>query len=218
MLTHCVPDTHAKGTPSLAELLKDQFPEITGVGDDPKMRPGIVHRLDKDTSGILVVARTQNAFITLKSLFASHRVEKQYRAIVCGSMREKQGTITFPIGRLIRNPMKRGISRKVGEIKRARHAVTHYRVLADVDQYSLVILMPETGRTHQLRVHLSALGHPIACDFLHGGKKVCCPPGAGRQLLHAEHLALSFPDGRRLVFESEAPSDFKSCEEKLFML
>lgn len=204
--------------PTVADFLLAQFPEIVSVGDDQINRPGIVHRLDKDTSGVMVAARNKQAFEALKELFKNHKVEKVYWAIVCGVPRASEGTISAPIGRLAANPLKRGIEQGRSRIRGAREAVTHYRVLKKGDLYSLVELKPKTGRMHQLRVHLKSIGHPVACDRLYGGKNVCCPQGASRtgivdavsnrQLLHARSLSFSFPEGKRLFFEADVPDDF----------
>ena len=202
---------HGGGTvtgQTVADFLVAFFPEIASVGDDPVNRPGIVHRLDKDTSGLMVVARNQATFETLKELFKNRKVEKTYWAIVCGTLPKKEGVIDARIGRLVSNPLKRGVEQGKSRIRGARDAVTLYRVLEDRNMYSLVELKPKTGRMHQLRVHTKSIGHPICCDRIYGGKNVCCPTGATRQLLHARSLSFSFPEGRRLTFEAEAPEDF----------
>lgn len=213
--------------PTVVDFLLPKFPEIALVGDDPVNRPGIVHRLDKDTSGVMVCARNQQTFETLKELFKTRKVEKIYWAIVCGRMHETQGVISAPIGRLAAQPMKRGVEqpaplgdsgsrgRDRNRIRGARDAVTEYRVLKKGDVYSLVELKPKTGRMHQLRVHLKSISYPIACDVLYGGKNVCCPEGCHRQLLHARSISFSFPEGRRLNFEADAPEDFALAQNSL---
>lgn len=194
--------------PTVVDFLLPKFSEIASVGDDPINRPGIVHRLDKDTSGVMVIARNQLTFEILKELFKSRKVEKIYWAIICGSPRHMQGIISAPIGRLVAQPLKRGVEQGRSRIRGARDAVTEYRVLKKGGIYSLVELTPKTGRMHQLRVHMKSIGHPIACDLMYGGKNVCCPNGYHRQLLHARSLTFSFPEGRRLNFEADAPEDF----------
>lgn len=200
---------------TLIDALLEKFPEIRTVGDDPKIRPGIVHRLDKDTSGVMVIARTQESFELLKNLFKTRQVEKTYLAITCGAPKARNGVIALPIGRLIKNPLKRGVdtrpgmpARPTGGIRGAREAHTEYRVLKAGQTYSLIELKPKTGRMHQLRVHLKALGTPIACDRVYGGKNICCPIPAGRQLLHAQSLMFSFPNTGCLFFEADPPEDF----------
>jgi len=194
---------------TVVDFLLERFSEIAGVGEDP-VRPGIVHRLDRDTSGVMVVARNQKSFLALKEIFQKRRVEKIYHAIVCGVPAKREGVIDFSIGRLASNPTMRAAAIGRTVVRGSRDALTHYRVLKADDAYSLVELRPKTGRMHQLRVHLKAIGHPIACDTKYGGKKVCCPAvlqQAGRQLLHARSLSFSFPEGRRLFFEAEPPED-----------
>lgn len=200
---------------TLVDFLLEKFSEIKSVGDNPNMRPGIVHRLDKDTSGVMVVARNQKSFGELKELFKNRRVDKTYWAIVCGKPKEKSGIISFPIGRLVKNPLKRGVETSKNRIRGAREAVTEYKVLRSGSEYSLVELKPKTGRMHQLRVHMKALGHPVACDKLYGGKNVCCPAGVHRQLLHAKSISFSFPEGRKLHFEADLPEDFLNLDFKI---
>ncbi|MBI2055995.1 MAG: RluA family pseudouridine synthase [Candidatus Sungbacteria bacterium] len=201
---------------TLVDFLLDAFPEVKTVGDDPEHRPGIVHRLDKNTSGVMVVARNQAAFLALKTLFQTRQVEKTYWAIVCGRVKNKEGIISYAIGRSVNNPLKRGAVQGSNRIRGAREAVTLYSVLKLSDQYSLVELKPKTGRMHQIRVHMKTIGHPIACDSLYGGKNVCCPEGCSRQLLHASSLSFSYPEGRRFTFEAELPQDFALAEKQLF--
>lgn len=214
---------HVKGL-TLTQFLLEKYPEIKTVGDDPTVRPGIVHRLDKDTSGVMVVARNQKSFEYLKNLFKNRLVGKTYLAVVCGSPQNRVGEIDFPIGRLIRNPLKRGVDSRgstpvtgvepLRKIRGAREALTKYRVLKSGPNYSLLEVTSKTGRMHQIRVHLSAIGHPVACDKIYGGKNVCCPTGATRQLLHARSISFSFPEGRKLYFEADPPQDMQLAEEK----
>lgn len=214
---------------TVVDFLLEKFPEIKGVGDDPKIRPGIVHRLDKNTSGVMVVARNQKSFEALKELFQKRLVEKTYLAIVCGKLREKRGTINLPIGRLTKNPLKRGVASGRSKIRGEREAVTEYRVLKESDKYSFLELKPRTGRMHQLRVHLASIGHPVACDKIYGGEKICCPAFAGRsrfggrrpegterQLLHAQSISFSFPEGKRWRFEADLPDDFSVALKQIF--
>ena len=200
---------------TVSDFLVTKFPEIATVGDDPANRPGIVHRLDKNTSGIMVAAHNQVAFEALKELFKTRKVEKTYWAIVCGALAKPDGVITAPIGRLAANPLKRGVEQERSRIRGARDAVTEYRVIVRGATYSLVELKPKTGRMHQLRVHMKSIGHPVACDKLYGGKNVCCPENCHRQLLHARSLSFSFPEGRRWTFEAEVPEDFARAMQRI---
>ncbi|MDP3772171.1 MAG: RluA family pseudouridine synthase [bacterium] len=193
---------------TVASLLVRQFPELAGVGDDPAVRPGIVHRLDKETSGVMVAARTQESFLALKALFMARQVQKTYRAIVCGTLLHRVGTIDLPIGRMVRNPLKRAVQNGKTILSGVRDAYTEYRVLAEKNNFSLVELKPKTGRMHQLRVHLAALGNPIACDTRYGSARVCCPAGAKRVLLHAQRITFTLTPGHPLAFETDPPEDF----------
>lgn len=193
---------------TVADFLVEKFPEIKTVGDDPAIRPGIVHRLDKNTSGVMIAARNQKSFDALKKMFQERRVEKIYRAIVCGRVKTARGIISFPIGRMAKNPLKRGVGNGKARVRGARDATTEYRLIRASEAYSLIELFPKTGRMHQLRVHMKEIGHPIACDTIYGGKNVCCPAGVLRQLLHAQSLSFSFPEGTKRMFEADPPEDF----------
>jgi 23S rRNA pseudouridine1911/1915/1917 synthase len=217
---------------TVVDFLLEKFPEIKTVGDEPEIRParlagearsfqrnerpGIVHRLDKDTSGVMIVARNQKSFEALKNLFQKRLVEKIYLAIVCGQPREKTGVINLPIGRIVKNPLKRGVVIGKGRIRGEREAITEYRVLKSGEKYSFLELKPKTGRMHQLRVHLKAIGHPVACDKIYGGKKVCCPEGVERQLLHAQIITFSLPEGKKWRFEADLPEDFSIALKQVF--
>lgn len=207
--------------PPLTEFLTEKFPEIKNVGDDPAIRPGIVHRLDKDTSGVMVVARTQKSFHDLKNLFMEREVEKKYLALVCGVVAGKGGTIDYPIGRMAKNPTLRGVvirsfsdTTRKSAVRAARTALTFYKPIKRFgDNLTLLEVTPKTGRMHQIRVHMKSIGHPIACDKKYGGKKVCCPEGLQRMFLHASSLAFSYPEGRRWHFETDLPRDLEQAIE-----
>lgn len=188
---------------TLADWLRERYPEIRTVGDEPDLRPGIVHRLDKNTSGVMVIARNQKSFDSLKQLFKSRDIEKTYLTLVAGTPKQPSGTIDAPIGRLTRNRTKRGTGRG---ITAARTAVTTYRVLERFAGWSLLRIRPKTGRMHQIRVHLASIGHPIAGDTIYGGGRTKLA-GLERQFLHAFSLAFSFPPGRRWHFEAALPED-----------
>lgn len=200
---------------TVADFLVEKFPEIKTVGDDPLIRPGIVHRLDKNTSGVMIAARNQKSFDALKKMFQERRVEKIYRAIICGRIKTARGIISFPIGRLAGNPLKRGVESGKARVRGARDAITEYRLIRANAMYSLVELRPKTGRMHQLRVHMKEIGHPVACDKTYGGKNVCCPTGIVRQLLHAQSLSFSFPEETKRVFEADPPDDFILAEKAI---
>lgn len=197
--------------PTLVDWLLPRYPEVSTVGDDPEQRPGIVHRLDKETSGVMLVARNARAFEYLKALFQKHEIKKTYRAVVFGVPKEKRGVIDAPIG--IRNGT---MKRSVRSAKMAKQAVTEYKVLktfvraggdGNDAKFSLLEVSPKTGRTHQIRVHLASIGHPIVGDRLYGPKKQ--PAWADRMMLHA--FAIEFVmDGRRMRFEAEPPAQLST--------
>lgn len=161
-------------------------------------RPGIVHRLDKETSGCMVVAKSDAAHHSLSSQFSGRKVEKTYLAVVEGTPRMPHGTINAPIGR---HPVHR---QKMAVGERGREALTLYRVLASHDRHALVECRPRTGRTHQIRVHLKHLGHPVAGDPIYGRRNA-----HPRHLLHAWKITFGHPDdGRLMSFTAPAPPDF----------
>ena len=195
--------------PTLVDWLLARHPEIKNVGDDPSLRPGIVHRLDKATSGVMLAAKTQASFERLKKLFQEHRMRKTYFALVWGVPKNKKGTIDAPIG------IKNGsLKRSVHSSKMAKPAVTEYFVVEDLGDRALLRVNPLTGRTHQIRVHLASIGHPIVGDALYGKKPprdstplhaAVSPP---RLMLHAAALAFSDDGGNGFEFEAPLPSDF----------
>jgi 23S rRNA pseudouridine1911/1915/1917 synthase len=191
---------HASGTlvhalVGRAEAKGEQLGSIAGVG-----RPGIVHRLDKQTSGLIVVAKTDAAQASLMRQFGARSVEKEYLALVRGETPAARGRIEAPVGR---DPRDR---QRMAVVAGGREAVTEYESLGSSEGYSLVALHPLTGRTHQLRAHLAYLGLPIAGDLRYGGG--IGPGGLERQFLHAARLTLDRPlDGKRLTAWSELPDD-----------
>ncbi|MGC9968455.1 MAG: RluA family pseudouridine synthase [Minisyncoccia bacterium] len=187
---------------TVVDWLVKYYPEVKNVGDDPALRPGIVHRLDKETSGVMLVARNQKYFDYLKLLFQKHEIKKTYLAFVAGVPAKRQGIIDAPIG--IRNgTMKRSIR----SAKMAKPAVTEYRVLKTLGgeggHYSLLEISPKTGRTHQIRVHLASIGHPVLGDRLYGPKKQ--PAWVDRLMLHALSVEFTAADGKRVKFEAAPP-------------
>lgn len=172
--------------------------------EDP-VRPGIVHRLDKDTSGVMVCAKSQRAFPVLKEEIATHEAKRHYVALVHGQMEGNTGVIRLPLGRSTRDRMKWDVQPKTG-----KPAVTHFRVIQFMPHYSLVECILETGRTHQIRVHMSHIGHPVVNDPLYGWKKDHFP--CEGQVLHSRTLDLRHPvTGEEMHFESPLPDDFLAC-------
>lgn len=199
----------------LTDWLVEKFPEIKNVGDEPELRPGIVHRLDKDTSGVLIVAKNQKSFEYLKSLFQNKKIIKKYLALVEGCLKTDKGRIDLPIGRSKSDFRKKiALSEKLPDIA-CREAVTEYQVLEKFSDYTLVEAYPKTGRTHQIRVHLKAIGHPVVCDSLYGGKRMTCPFGLKRHFLHANFLEFVSPSGARLKLEAGLPEDLAEVLEGL---
>ncbi len=172
------------------------------------MRPGIVHRIDKDTSGLLMVAKNDCTHQELAEQIQEHTFLRQYMAMVTGHLQPTQGTVDAPIGRSSSNRLKMTVT-----AQHSRRAVTHYRVEETFRGYDRVRLTLETGRTHQIRVHMAYLGHPLAGDALYGGKTVAQFEG---QCLHACTLGFSHPKtGEWMQFECELPAYFLQFEQNL---
>ena len=207
---------------TLSDWLLERFPEIKDVGDVPAdeakaihlYRPGIVHRLDKQTSGVMVVARNQESFARLKELFQSRAVIKVYLALACGHLKERRGTITGALGRLASSPTKMGVLGARGGIRMPKEAVTEYAVLEQFSAAALLEVRPKTGRMHQIRVHLASIGHPVAGDVVYGGKNVCFKE-LKRQFLHAATLSFAFREGQMLSFSAELPEELEELLEEL---
>lgn len=165
-------------------------------------RPGIVHRLDKDTSGLIIVAKTTAAHANLSAQFKSREVAKTYTTLVKGIIKPEEGSIEAAIGRDTRDRKRMAVVTS----GRGREAKTNYRVIKYIGEYSLLEIKPETGRTHQIRVHLAAIGFPVAGDPVYGSKS----PRLHRQFLHASRLCFRLPSsGQTMEFESELPDDLK---------
>ena len=193
---------HPSGT--LVNALLTLVPELAASRDN--IRPGIVHRLDKDTSGLLVVARNERARTDLTRQLKERQVRKTYLALVQGVPQPAQGTIEAPIGRHPRN------RKKMAVVAGGREAETKYRVREALDRFTLLEVEPITGRTHQIRVHLAAIGHPVVGDAVYGKRS----PMVERQFLHAWRLAFDLPSSGRVVeFESPLPPDLRTALEKV---
>ncbi|MDO8495586.1 MAG: RluA family pseudouridine synthase [bacterium] len=188
---------------TLADLVVEKYPKIKDVGEDP-LRPGLVHRLDKDTSGLIIIAKNQPAFSYFKGLFQNRTIKKTYLALVHGQLKEKSGTIDAPLGKL---GTKQTTQIKGKRDLQERNAVTNYEVIQEFPHFSLLQVSPLTGRTHQIRVHLKSIGHSIVCDPLYGGKNLVCPPELGRLFLHAQKLEFNAPSGQSMVLEADPPGE-----------
>lgn len=184
---------HCKGTLS----------GINGV-----IRPGIVHRIDKDTSGLLVVAKNDEAHVFLSSLLKEHGIKRVYHAIVMGHLKENEGTIDAPIAR---HPTNR---KKMAVVSGGREAITHYKTIEEFSGFTYAKMELETGRTHQIRVHMSHIGHPIMGDTVYGGGKTpfekAHKPLIDGQMLHAKELSFPHPRTKEIVrFECPLPENFE---------
>lgn len=193
---------------------KDSLSGIGGV-----MRPGIVHRIDKDTSGLLVVAKCDSAHLFLSSLLKDHNIKRIYYAVAVGRFREESGTVNKPIGRHKTDRKKMAVYPSA-DGDGIREAITHYRVIAEHNGYSLVKFRLETGRTHQIRVHMASIGHPLLGDTVYGGGRskfeTLNAALLSGQCLHAKKLEFIHPDTKeQMRFECELPEYFTSILKKL---
>jgi len=219
------PRVSAVSPGTLVDWLLKRYPEIKNVGDHSHgrvrisrarsaserylhARPGIVHRLDRETSGVMIVAKNQKYFEYLKSLFQKHLIRKTYLALVFGKVMPKSGIIEKPIG------IKSGtLKRSVHSTKMAKNSVTEYKVIKYLERlrpssvFSFLEVEPKTGRTHQIRLHLASIGHPVVGDKLYGPKRNQ-PEWAHRLMLHALSLEFSSGNGRRTRIEAEPPEDY----------
>lgn len=215
---------HYSGT--LVNALMYHFNNLP-VSKGNEIRPGLVHRIDKDTSGILVLAKTEMALVHLAKQFFDRTVDRKYIALVWGKLADEKGTITGNTGRSIRD-------RKIMDVfpdgSMGKHAVTHYKVIERFKYCTLVECKLETGRTHQIRVHFQHIGHPLFCDELYGGKAVLkgqntgqykqfiqkCFAHLNRQALHAKSLEITHPEsGEKMFFDSDLPKDFSTVLDML---
>jgi len=190
-----------KSSGTLVNALLRRYPEVRGLG--PEERAGIVHRLDRATSGVIVVARSPLAYEELKRQFKGREVKKIYAALVYGKMPRPEGTMDWPIGRHTHHGQKYSIV-----TRKPRVAITDYTVLEEFAEHSLLEVRPHTGRTHQIRVHLSAAGHPVAGDRKYGGRKA--GPEFPRLFLHARRLGFRHPAaGVWMEFEAPLPAELE---------
>src|SRR5699024_2722211 len=201
MVVHPAPG-HPDHTLVNALLYHSPLSTINGT-----FRPGIVHRIDKDTSGLLMVAKNDLAHQSLAEQLRNKTNKREYLALVYGQIKEDEGTIDAPLGR---NPQD---LKKQAVVKGGRHAVTHFKVIKRYDNFTLVKCILETGRTHQIRVHMKYIGHPLVGDPLYGPRKVI---GKNGQFLHAALLGFKHPrTGKEMVFEAPLPENFQKMLDKL---
>lgn len=189
----------------IGELLK-KYPYLRNAGEKP--RYGIVHRLDKNTSGILLIAKNNKTLNFLQKEFKARRVKKKYIALVVGKIKENFGTIKTLIGRSKKNRKKQKIYLPNEPSSGAkREAKTYYRVVKRFREYSLLEIEPKTGRKHQIRAHFAYLHHPIAGDKIYGFKNQPCPKKLSRQFLHASYLKIKLPNRPIKEFKSRLPKE-----------
>ena len=198
-------------SPSVSDFLVKYCPEIENVGED-EGRFGVVHRLDKDTSGVIITAKNNQAFEFLKDQFKNRKTQKIYVALVYGNVKPKEGEINFKIGRSKTNPnMQTAIDTKKKENVKAREARTIYKMIKNFENYSLLEVSPKTGRMHQIRVHLKAIGYPIVGDQKYFFKKYRNKDlELHRQFLHAEELKITLPNRKKAKFKAKLPNDLKN--------
>lgn len=219
------PDGRTK-VPTLSDWVLEKYPSIRGVGEEIALTKGgtiekwgIVHRLDRETSGVILIAKTVESFQNLKAQFQNHTIQKTYRTIAHGVFKEQTGTINRPIGRSTSDFRKRSAERGArGEL---RDAVTDYRVLgageAGGAKLSYLEVTPHTGRTHQIRVHLKAVSHPILCDKLYAPKMPCLP-SMGRVALHAFSISFIGQDSMLKTVTAPLPKDIKETLAELHIV
>ena len=195
-------------------MLLEKYPELKNAGQAP--RYGIVHRLDKDTSGLLLVAKTPEGLIFLQKQFKSREVEKKYTALVTGTVKDDWNTIHTLIGRAKGDPRKqKAYSLEIAKTTGLREAITEYKVLERFASYTLLEVQIKTGRKHQIRCHMAYIHHPIAGDAMYGFKDSPRPEGLQRQFLHASYLKIQLPSGQIKEFYSDLPEDLQLVIQNL---
>jgi 23S rRNA pseudouridine1911/1915/1917 synthase len=215
---------------TLVSGLLAYYPPLASVGDPSTssgqvIRPGIVHRLDKDTSGLMIVAKNQKSFSWLKNQFKERKVQKKYIALISDCPKEDRGTIKTYLTRSSTEPSKQKVISATDKIiprENEREAITEYKVTQKFRDYCLIEAVPKTGRLHQIRVQFAWLGHPVAGDTKYGRKDTPAPPGLKRQFLHAAELKITLPaspaggpNGEKKTFSSPLPDDLSAFLEKL---
>ncbi len=206
--------------PTVVSWLLEHYPQVKDVGDEPAIRPGIVHRLDREVSGVMVIARSQAGFNHLKQQFQDHGVGKKYLGLVYGQLMRSEGEINLP---LARGPNRTIVKPRGAEDRdqRVKSAVTYFEVIKRYQHYSLLMIEPKTGRTNQIRAHLMVYGHSIV-----GDTKYCHPRWQKRTgftkfiksvrvFLHASELSFADLEGERRVYQSPLPADLQAFLDTL---
>jgi 23S rRNA pseudouridine1911/1915/1917 synthase len=197
--------------PALSHWLDLRYPPTTSAEGEPQPNYFFVHRIDRETSGVLVVAKNEAAFEFLKAQFQAREVKKVYRAFVYGALKDERGSINKPIGSGRGGLGPRSATRPYGTM---REALTIYRVIRNGVDTAYVEAFPQTGRTHQIRVHFSSIQHPIVCDQLYAPSRAPLL-GFTRLALHAFSIAFTHPNGKPVSFEAPLPPDFIEAEQLL---
>jgi 23S rRNA pseudouridine1911/1915/1917 synthase len=198
-------------------ILSKKFPELKKVGDPP--RYGAIHRLDRDTSGILLIAKNNESFDFFKKQFRLRKVDKKYFALVWGEIKDEKGRIETLIGRSPKERKRQKAYLFAGpKAKRKKTALTEYKAIKRFKSYTLLEVTIKTGRKHQIRTHLSYLGYPVAGDKLYRFRKQVDPKNLKRQFLHAYYLKIKMPNGKEKEFHSEMPDDLKKVIQELSLL
>jgi len=201
------------GEKTLIDELVEKYPKLKDVGDAP--RYGIVHRLDKDTSGVLLVGKTAEALKFLQNQFINRGVEKKYVCLVEGVMEKDSDTLKTLVARAKGDPRKQRVYSPLNAPKSAREAITEYKVLQRFKDYTLLEVEIKTGRKHQIRCHLSYLKHPIVGDKLYSFKNSKTPAGLVRQFLHSAYLRIQLPSEEIKEFRSDLPEDLQKVLDNL---
>jgi 23S rRNA pseudouridine1911/1915/1917 synthase len=195
---------------TLVNGLISYYPNIISIGDDPN-RPGIVHRLDKDASGIMVIAKSQKTFEHLKTQFQDREIKKKYTALVFGKITPSYGKIDAPIGRSKSKPSRMSVKRS----DEGKEALTYYKTTKEYNNYSLLEIETKTGRTHQIRVHLLSIGYPIVGDSIYYVKKTRRKVKINRIFLHAQSIQFSDINGSLMKFKANLPNELKQFLKQL---
>ena len=204
LVVHPAPG-HPDGT-LVNALLYHCGDSLSGINGE--LRPGIVHRIDRDTSGLIIAAKNDRAHLALAAQLQDHTLFREYEAVCCGGFREDAGTVDAPIGRSPKDRKKMAVLRDGG-----REAVTHWAVLERLGPYTHISCRLETGRTHQIRVHMAHIGHPLLGDEVYGGRPF---PGLAGQCLHARRLTFTHPaTGEKVTVECPLPAWFEGVLERL---